>query len=133
MGELLVLPPETSSNCAEVLNESQQCSMTCPESLRSIGYFTCSHGVFVVESLCMPVTQKLDIHSVIKVAGSMDVSVETLTTVSYSTIVEALRQGIAAALGVSREDLVKLVVLDMHQERPQGNRRLRAKEIRQYE
>merc|ERR1719263_1161589 len=48
----------TGNNCPTIMNEAQRCAVGCSENYESIGYFTCSSGVLIGESVCMPISPK---------------------------------------------------------------------------
>jgi hypothetical protein len=55
----LALPSSAQgSNCPTIMNEGQSCAVGCLENYESVGSFTCSSGVLIGESVCMPISAK---------------------------------------------------------------------------
>merc|ERR1712025_1176011 len=69
--------------------------------------------------------------AVTKVAATMEVEIEARDNVTLEVLEEAFRRGIADALTVSIEDVVKLTVVEIGQ--GSGSRRLQSTKVRQYE
>merc|ERR1712176_53820 len=69
--------------------------------------------------------------AVTKVAATMEVEIEARDNVTLEVLEEVFRRGIADALTVSIEDVVKLTVVEIGQ--GSGSRRLQSTKMKQYE
>lgn len=111
--DLADLPQNAESTCAETMDENQQCTLVCPDDFQSIGYFTFSRGVFVGESKCEAPRPGASITVSTKIAATMSVQVEFLRDVPHNVTVQLLKQGIADALGLSEQDVVKFKAVEV--------------------
>merc|ERR1719440_1029096 len=80
-----------SSTCAKTLDEHQRCALVCPRDYQSVGYFTCSHGVFVGQSRCELRQLGSSVTVSAKVAATMEVQVEFLREVPHAVSVQLLK------------------------------------------
>jgi len=111
-GWSLVLPANVSSNCSDFTKEFQRCAVTCSQDAQRIGYFTCLGGTFVGQSVCVTLAEGSTVATVTKIAATLEVELQVLFEVPIADIQDMFKRAIAEALGVSVENVVKLLVLE---------------------
>jgi len=110
------------------VSEGERCSVTCPEPYVSIGYFTCLAEAFVGQAICLAPSQNEVVEVVTKVAGTMEVGIDVPTDTTEEAVKDMFKTAIANALGISIEDVAKLVVV----ESTHASRRLQSTDTKKY-
>merc|ERR1719482_1275329 len=76
-------------------------------------------------------TTSKTVSTVTKVAGTMEVEIDVQDNVTQEVLEDVFKRGIADALSVSIENVVKLTVVEISQD--SGSRRLQSSSLKQYE
>jgi len=105
--------------------------VTCPENYKNVGYFTCFQERFFGESVCVAVGQNVKVQVVTKVAGSMEVELDLPANTTQQEVEDMFKKAIVESLGISLNDVVKLVVVAV-EPGSDSERRLQASESKQY-
>lgn len=120
----------SNSTCAKTLDENQRCALVCLDNFRSVGYFTCSLGTFVGQSECKPKILGSSVIVSTKIAASMYVELELGRQIPHEVAARILKQGVADALGLKLQDIVKFKVVEVASS--EGARKLQGS-AKQYE
>jgi hypothetical protein len=98
-----------TNNCPNLIDEGKSCSVTCPEDYGSVGFFTCSLGVVVGDSVCVEESKRA-VSTVTKIAGTMQISMTVPGNVSKEALKELFREGLAHVWQLQVNDVVKVDV-----------------------
>lgn len=127
---LAVQAEGSGSTCPHIMEEGQRCTVSCVRGFTRVGFFTCSKGVRVGDSVCLPQDRREGVALVMKIAATLRVTIDFGFSVALEEMEKFLQMSIADSLNVSIEHVVKHVVLEIGQD--QGVRRLAPAQRTQY-
>jgi hypothetical protein len=88
------------------------------------------HGNFHGKSYCVARSEAVDVATVTKVAGTMEIDLDIDAEVPEDEVVDMFIRAIADSLGISKDDVVKLIIKVVE---GSGLRRLQTAESKRYE
>lgn len=124
-------PAANGSNCSTIMAEGERCTVFCSENFQRVGYFTCSQGVHVGDSICSPRGKGGSITAVTKIAGTVEVVIDVAATETFKSVEGYLKVSIAQALSMASVHVTKIAMREIGQ--GQGARRLESFQRKVYE
>jgi len=115
-----------------LMQEGQQCSVTCAERYNSVGHFKCLHEMVVGKSVCVTSSQIALVAVVTKVAGTMEVELHLEAELTQEELSRMFQSGIAGAVAIPMEQVAKLAVSETLQGKGQ-RRRLQVNQTTRYD
>jgi len=113
------------------MSEGERCVVSCPVDFQHVGYFTCSHGVHVGDSVCTPGAENRAVTVCTKIAGTVEVVIDVSDGESLEAVEGYLKAGIARALGLENVHVTRIAIIEVAQ--GQGKRRLGSFQRKVYE
>jgi len=115
------------------MSEGETCNVSCFGNMTRVGYITCSNGMHVGSSTCQPQHSVVAIVGVEKLAATITVVIDFWNVVNLALLIDFLKGGLSAALGVPVDNVQKLDVLEIGLGSAGALRRLNSPQRKHYD